>query len=284
MPRGYKLVHSILRALGSPATKTLLEEGAKYIAPRVGELLIKGTERLEQHGLGKVAEKIADASLRGLAALPNTVSTLSGVAGVGADFMDDYDMAEPYNHEPNATFPDPNVAYKAMATLSGERGYGEGSGMLVFGSDQPFKPESERLRPSRVALMPPIPAESRRPRRNGGRTPQEMEMGIAPHPINLMVTPDMSAKNTFGYIGWPGAASQLPNPRYTEAGQYFRRTGPRTNTGGAIPAYGIDDPEPRPALPASVKPRRTRKTKEPAPAPEPKKTKARRPRKMAVAI
>lgn len=246
MPRGFKLIHSILRGLSSPGVAKVIKEGVEFIAPRAGELLISGTERLRQHGLGKIAEKIADAGLRGLAALPNTVETLNTVANVGSAFLEDFVQSEPFNHEPNATFPDPNVAFKAMATLSGDRGIGKGSGMLVFGSDQPFRPESEQLRPPMAA--PPIPQESRRRGRAAGRTPQEKDMGVAPHPVNTMTSPNMAGKNTFGYLGWPGAAAEIPNPRYSEAGQYFRATGRGTNIQGAIPAYGIDHPYPRPGV------------------------------------
>jgi hypothetical protein len=229
MPRGFKLIHSILRGLSTPGAARVLKAGAEYIAPRLGELLVNGTERLQQHGLGKIAEKIADFGLKGLAALPNTVDVVHGVANVGSAFLEDYKQSEPYNHEPNATFPDPNVAYEAMATLSGEKGYGRGSGLLVYGSDQPFKnlPATEKISVS-------------------GRTPYDKTIGKAPHPINTMITPAMSGKNTFGFLGWPGAAAELPNPRYTEAGQYFRKTGRGSNAPGPFPAYGIDSPKPHP--------------------------------------
>lgn len=283
MGKGYKLVHSILRGLRSSSVKKLISHGLESIVPGVGTLMIEGTERLRGSGLGELAEKITDTTLRGLAALPDSAETLGYAADAAEELLeqkierdeakksrkaarrrmaaqisqDDIDMMAPYNHQPNATYVDPRLSYRAMATLSGDRGSGRGSGVLVYGNDQPF-------------MEPP-----RRPTKLTGRSQYEKESGYEPHPINRTVRLDMTAKNSFGYQGAPGISAAIPNPKYSVAGQYFRPTGRGTNVRGAIAAYGVDDPEPRPMLPRTAEKR--------APAKTPKK-KGSKPRKVVVAI
>lgn len=267
MPRGFKLVQSILRGLQSPTVKKIIQWGSEHISPRIGELLIGGSEKLRQLGMGDaagLAESFTDKALRGMAALPDTVDILSDLgkevdSGRAARKAARREKKEsrrremyPYNMEPNATFPDPRVAYQAMATLGPRSAAIPGSGMLVYGSDQPFK--AAPVRPVKIS----------------GRTVKEQAIGIAPHPINTYIDPKGSGKNTFGYLGWPGAANELPAPPYSVAGPYFRKTGPGTNTGAAIPAYGDDHPNPHPATGGAKKPK--------------KKAPPKRKPKMAVAI
>ena len=81
MPRGFKFIQAIMRGLRSPTVKKIVEWGSEHISPRIGELLLRGTERLRGSGLGDIAEKITDASLRGMASLPGTIEVLQEAIG-----------------------------------------------------------------------------------------------------------------------------------------------------------------------------------------------------------
>lgn len=248
MPRGFKLVHSILRGLKSPTVKKFMQWGMEKVAPQIGELLLGGAEKLAGVGMGGIAEKITDAALNGLADLPDTVGALGEFGAKKleerrrrkgkemADLMeakrlsrrqariDAKKLQEPYNHEPNATFPSPLVANQASAALGNQVIGAPGAGLLVYGNDQPFT-----RAPAPVVKI-------------SGRTAREKAAGKTPHPVNTYVDAPMSAKNTFGYLGWPGAANALPDPPQSVAGQYMRKVGKGTNVKGAIAAYGIDHP------------------------------------------
>lgn len=229
MPKAYQLAHAIMRGLRSPTVLKLVQKGVEAATPALNELIVRQTENLRDSSFAPLAQAASTAARGALEKLPGQLAEARRAAkkALAAE--------EPYNHEPNATFPDPKAAYRAMSMLGTESSEVPGSGMLVYGNDQPFLASPG----SSVKIS--------------GRTPSQKEKNDPSHPINTYATPPMSQQNTFGYIGWPGAASQLANPRYSVAGQYFRKTGPGTDTGSAMPAYGIDAPQPRPKLPRRIR-------------------------------
>lgn len=275
MGRAHKILTSVLRGLNSPMAKKIVSWGFEKLAPSVGELVLTGTDFMRQHGLGDLAEKITDKALKAVSDAPNTITELTelgemlvGEGGASHEKRErrkSMDREEtprrrvrssrepegPYNDEPNATYPNPAMAYYGPGVFPGQpydirEGSHGGSGRLLYGNDIP--------RPPRLQQAP---------------TPKERLVHYAPHP---------SGQNAFGDIGYPPRSQSMPPPRYSVAGPEFRPVGPGTNIYNYVPnAYGEPTPQPLglPPYPGE-RPRRQRKPKKKEAPPS---EKAKRPEK-----
>lgn len=221
MPSGQHRVMGLLRALGSPAVKKIVQVGLDAALPGLGSVLLSGSSLLGNFIPG-IESTLLHYGSEALKSLPSA-----------AEKLIEYAL-----EQPNATVVPDAVAYDAPGLFPGNAQLADqGAGLVMFGHDQP------RMANPR----PEIKVEYKKRGLMGKQFRDELPGTGADgtRPVKRVVRG--SLENTFSndntYIPQEGKDSKAPADAST-AGYYFREVGPGTNEGTDALGYG----ETRPAV------------------------------------